>query len=126
MAQHHSLTRMAAQAAGLVSLLGALALGGCGGGGTSVSDNSGSSASWSWVLPSFFPTPKVPEANPITEAKVDLGRFLFYDRRLSGNGTQACASCHIQSKAFTDGLATAIGSTGQHHPRNSQGLANVA
>lgn len=129
MTHPHSLVRMrrmAAQAAGLVGLLGALALGGCGGGGTSVSDNSGSSTSWAWALPSFFPTPKVPDTNPITEAKVDLGRFLFYDRRLSGNGTQACASCHIQSKAFTDGLATAIGSTGQHHPRNSQGLANVA
>ena len=125
MKQHHSLKRMAARAAGLVSLSGALALGGCGGGGTSVSDNSGSSASWSWVLPSFFPTPKVPEANPITEAKVDLGRFLFYDRRLSGNGTQACASCHHQDKAFTDGLTTSLGSTGQHHPRNAQGLANV-
>lgn len=129
MTHPHSLVqmrRMAAQAAGLVGLLGALALGGCGGGSTSVSDSSGSSTNWAWALPSFFPTPKVPDTNPITEAKVDLGRFLFYDRRLSGNGTQACASCHIQSKAFTDGLATAIGSTGQHHPRNSQGLANVA
>lgn len=100
MTHPHSLVRMrrmAAQAAGLVGLLGALALGGCGGGGTSVSDSSGSSTSWAWALPSFFPTPKVPDTNPITEAKVDLGRFLFYDRRLSGNGTQACASCHIQS-----------------------------
>lgn len=121
----HSLQRMAVGAAGLATLLGALTLSGCGGGGTSVSDSSGSSGSWSWALPSFFPAPKVPESNPITEAKVDLGRFLFYDRRLSGNGTQACASCHVQSKAFTDGLATSIGSTGQHHPRNAQGLANV-
>lgn len=126
MKKHHSLMRMAAQAAGLVSLSGALALGGCGGGGTSVSDDSGSSASWSWVLPSFFPTPKVPESNPMTAEKAELGRFLFYDRRLSGNGTQACASCHHQSKAFTDGLMTSLGSTGQPHPRNAQGLANVA
>lgn len=125
--RHHSPLRRAARAAGLGGLLGALALGGCGGGGTtSVSDDSGRSAAWSWALPAFFPTPRVPDGNPVTAPKVELGRFLFYDRRLSGNGTQACASCHVQSRAFTDGLATSIGSTGQHHPRNAQGLANVA
>ncbi|GAD22066.1 methanobactin export MATE transporter MbnM [Acidovorax sp. MR-S7] len=125
MARDHSPRRMARRAVGLLGLSGALALGGCGGGGTSVTDGSGSSASWSWALPSFFPTPKVPETNALTSEKVELGRFLFYDRRLSGNGTQACASCHIQSKAFTDGLTTSLGSTGQFHPRNAQGLANV-
>lgn len=61
----------------------------------------------------------------MTAEKAELGRFLFYDRRLSGNGTQACASCHIQSKAFTDGLTTSLGSTGHAHPRNAQSLANV-
>ncbi|GAB3358634.1 di-heme enzyme [Giesbergeria sinuosa] len=61
----------------------------------------------------------------MSEAKVDLGRHLFYDRRLSGNGTQSCASCHHQDKAFTDGLAQAVGSTGVVHPRGAQGLANV-
>jgi cytochrome c peroxidase len=76
-------------------------------------------------VPANFPTPRVPADNPMSEAKVELGRFLFYDRRLSGNGTQACASCHHQDKAFTDGRALAKGSTGEMHPRNSQGLANV-
>ena len=66
---------------------------------------------WAWALPSFFPTPKVPEANPITEAKVDLGRFLFYDRRLSGNGTQACASCHQPARGFADGMAPKVQAT---------------
>lgn len=125
MTQNHSPWRMATRVVGMLGLFGAIALSGCGGGGTSVTDDSGSSASWSWVLPSFFPTPKVPETNALSGEKVELGRFLFYDRRLSGNGTQACASCHIQSKAFTDGLTTSLGSTGQLHPRNSQGLANV-
>src|SRR5256885_13151932 len=37
--------------------------------------------------------------SPMTAEKAELGRFLFYDRRLSGNGTQACASCHIQSRS---------------------------
>ena len=58
--------------------------------------------------------------------KVELGRRLFHDRRLSRNGTQSCASCHQQARAFTDARATALGSTGEPHPRNAQGLANVA
>lgn len=125
MQRPHSPLRMAAWVVG-TNLAVALALASCGGGGTSVSDTSGHSANWTWSLPSFFPPPKVPDTNPMTAEKVELGRYLFYDRRLSGNGTQACASCHLQAKAFTDGLPTAIGSTGESHPRNAQGLANVA
>ena len=62
---------------------------------------------WSWDLPKGFPTPKVPTSNPMTRAKVELGRRLFYDPRLSGNGRQSCSSCHLQDKAFTDGRARA-------------------
>lgn len=109
-------------------LVGATVLAGCGGGGVSVNDTvqAPGAGQWRWELPAHFPVPKVPESNPMSEAKVDLGRHLFYDRRLSGNGTQSCASCHHQDKAFTDGLGTAIGSTGMAHPRGAQGLANVA
>lgn len=81
---------------------------------------------WTWKLPKGFPTPAVPEDNPMSEAKVELGRRLFYDKRLSENGTQSCASCHEQRRAFTDGLASAVGSTGEHHRRGSMSLANVA
>src|SRR5262249_51641834 len=63
---------------------------------------------------------------PMSREKVELGRFIFYDTRMSGNQTQACASCHQQQLAFTDGLQVGIGSTGQMHPRNSMTLANVA
>lgn len=76
-------------------------------------------------LPSGFPPPLLPAENPLSSAKIELGRFLFYDRRLSGNGTQSCGSCHIQKLAFTDGLPNAVGSTGQMHPRGSMSLANV-
>jgi cytochrome c peroxidase len=62
----------------------------------------------------------------MTEAKVRLGRRLFYDSRLSGNGTFACASCHQQARAFTDGRARAVGATGQMHPRSAMSLTNVA
>jgi cytochrome c peroxidase len=79
-----------------------------------------------WNLPKGFPEPRVPEDNPMSEAKVELGRFLFYDVRLSGNQTQSCASCHQQGKAFSDGIPTAIGSTGQEGPRNAPSLTNIA
>jgi cytochrome c peroxidase len=79
-----------------------------------------------WNLPKGFPLPRVPEDNVMTNAKVELGRFLFYDVRLSGNETQSCATCHQQDKAFSDGLRTAVGSTGDVHPRNSMSLTNAA
>ncbi|WP_267725244.1 methanobactin export MATE transporter MbnM [Niveibacterium sp. 24ML] len=82
-------------------------------------------AGWVWSLPPNFPTPKVPADNPMSQPKVELGRFLFYEKRLSGNAQQACASCHLQEKAFTDGRAASIGSTGEDHPRSAQPLANV-
>lgn len=83
-------------------------------------------AGWSWQLPPDFPEPRVPGDNPMSAAKVDLGRHLFYDRRLSGNGRMSCAGCHDQKRAFTDGRAVAVGSTGQRTARNAQHLGNVA
>ena len=81
---------------------------------------------YEWHLPKQFPRPAVPADNPMSAAKVDLGRHLFYDLRLSANGEQSCATCHQQERAFTDGLATSVGSTGEDHPRNSMSLVNVA
>ena len=62
----------------------------------------------------------------MTVESVELGRYLFYDIRLSGNGTQSCATCHAQALAFSDGRRTSTGSTGEAHPRNAQALVNVA
>jgi len=81
---------------------------------------------WAWNLPPGFPTPRVPADNPMSAAKVELGRRLFYDRRLSDNGTQACASCHVQAHAFAEARTTSLGSTGQAHFRNAMSLTNVA
>jgi len=83
-------------------------------------------AAYDWQLPHGFPTPRVPEDSPMSAELVALGRYLFYDKRLSGNGTQACESCHIQSLAFSDGKTTPTGSTGQVLERNSPALVNVA
>ncbi len=81
---------------------------------------------YDWQLPSGFPFPNVPADNPVTAAKVALGRYLFYDRRLSANQTQSCATCHEQRFAFTDQKARGVGSTGEIHPRGAMSLANVA
>ncbi|MEZ4427248.1 MAG: di-heme enzyme [Nannocystaceae bacterium] len=77
-------------------------------------------------LPDHFELPAIPEFNPPTAAKIELGRRLFYERRLSANETQACADCHDQALAFADGLKTPEGSTGAQLTRNSMALANVA
>jgi hypothetical protein len=47
---------------------------------------------FAWNLPPWMPEPLVPEDNPMSVVKVELGRHLFYDRRLSGNETQGCAT----------------------------------
>ena len=79
-------------------------------------------AEFDWNLPPGFPRPAVPADNPMSAAKVELGRYLFYDKRMSVNGKESCGSCHRQELAFTDGRARAEGdhrttsSTQQHEP----------
>lgn len=81
---------------------------------------------YQWPLPPDFPKPYVPADNPMSQEKVTLGRFLFYDKGLSANNTQSCASCHEQKRAFSEAKTTSVGSTGQIHRRNAQALVNVA
>jgi len=81
---------------------------------------------YEWRLPAHIPPPMVPDDNPISETKIELGRRLFYDVRLSINTTMSCATCHRQSLAFTDGKSQAVGATGELHPRNTMSLVNAA
>lgn len=83
-------------------------------------------SSHAWKLPAWLPRPLDPRDNPTTAAKAELGRRLFYDRRLSANQTLSCASCHRQELAFTDGLPVSAGAFGHRTRRNSMSLANVA
>jgi len=83
-------------------------------------------ADFDWHLPKGFPRPAVPSGNPMSAAKVELGRYLFYDKRMSVNRKESCGSCHRQQLAFTDGRAHAEGTTRQAHPRGSMSLVNVA
>ncbi len=81
---------------------------------------------YDWKLPKGFPKPYVPPDNPMTAAKVELGRYLFYDTSMSVNATQSCATWHKQDLAFTDGRSVGIGATGEHHSRSAMSLVNVA
>ena len=66
----------------------------------------------------------VPEAKPLTPAKIALGRKLFFDKRLSLDGTLACVSCHDLKLAFSDGRAVARGIHGAEGVRNAPAIVN--
>jgi len=85
-----------------------------------------STQEYAWNLPKGFPKPHVPASNPMTAAKVELGRYLFYDARMSVNGKASCATCHKQELAFTDGREVSAGATGQLHSRSAMSLVNIA
>jgi cytochrome c peroxidase len=68
----------------------------------------------------------VPEENPLTAEKIELGRRLFFDRRLSRDGSVACASCHDPERAYSDGRAIAVGVFGRKGRRNPPAIINRA
>lgn len=70
-------------------------------------------------------TDNTPADNPITNAGATLGRVLFYDKKLSANGTIACASCHKQDKGFSDDARLSLGFDGGTTGRHSMTLINA-
>ena len=77
--------------------------------------------------PRGLPPIPVPEENPISAEKIELGRLLFFDRRLSHNNTISCAMCHVPEQGFSSNeLATAVGIEGRTVRRNSPTIYNVA
>jgi cytochrome c peroxidase len=81
---------------------------------------------YAWVLPRGFPIPAVPADNRMSDAKVALGRRLFFETKLSITGTYSCASCHEPARSFTDGRALAQGATGQPTANGAMALVNIA
>lgn len=77
---------------------------------------------------SYFPPDLIsvpaPQDNPTTEDKAELGRKLFFDKRLSRDGTISCATCHDPHKAFTDQLSKSRGINGQTTERNAPSILN--
>lgn len=72
------------------------------------------------------PALPVPAENPLTVAGVQLGKALFFDKRLSNPAIVSCGDCHLPGKAFADTLTFSIGSNGSLGFRNSPTLGNVA
>lgn len=66
----------------------------------------------------------IPADNPLTTEKVELGRTLFFDKRLSQDNTIACASCHLATNAFTDGKPVSTGIRGQKGGRSAPASFN--
>lgn len=78
------------------------------------------------LVPAGFPEIIYPSDNEPTKLRIELGRRLFYDSRLSADGDLNCGSCHALSAAFTDGRTTSEGIHGTAGKRNAPTLANVA
>ena len=76
-------------------------------------------------LPFYFPDPQVPSDNPMKEASVNLGRFLFWDKKLSGDNSMSCGTCHAPSAAFSENIPVSIGIDGIAGNRNSMALVNL-
>ncbi|HBF21243.1 MAG TPA: cytochrome-c peroxidase [Cryomorphaceae bacterium] len=74
----------------------------------------------------FPPNPNIPADNPMTVEGVKLGRFLFYDKRLSKDLSMSCGSCHLQRNAFSDKEIRSIGIHGEQTRRHSMALFNLA
>lgn len=102
----------------LIALLGLAAL--------AIGTTAAHPPAWQWNLPGKIAPPAVPADNPMSAAKVELGRRLFYDADLSLDGTLACSNCHVQRHAFADSIPTRGGVSGGQGRRNAPGLANVA
>ena len=83
------------------------------------------SVPYAWDLPGGWPAPAVPADNPMTGEKVELGKLLYYDTRLSGDGKRSCYSCHVEERGLTDGRALAIGAFERTLTRSSPTLWNI-
>lgn len=73
-----------------------------------------------------LPPPPVPLDNPMTPGKIALGEMLYWDGRLSGNGSMPCASCHLPELGWGTASPISFGYPGTQHWRNSQTILNAA
>lgn len=79
----------------------------------------------SWPEMPGYEAMKIPADNPMTEDKVELGKQLYYDQRLSGDGERSCYGCHVSEKGLTDGLPVAIGAFDKTLTRSAPTMWNV-
>ncbi len=103
-----------ASAVSALLLLGGLALG------------AGEAGGFELEVPLGLIDPLIPEENPLTEEKVELGRKLYFDERLSADDTVSCATCHDPKKGFADGNKIAVGIKDLEGTRNSPTTLDAA
>ena len=77
-------------------------------------------------FPQHIVAPQLPLDNPLTITKVELGRMLFHEPKLSGDGSMSCSTCHLQSAAFTDTAKFSVGIRGLEGHRNAMSVFNMA
>lgn len=82
-------------------------------------------AQMNWPAIPGYEDMKIPADNPMTPEKVQLGKQLYYDPRLSGDGSRACYSCHVKEKGLTDGLPLAQAPYNVTVPRSSPSMWNI-
>lgn len=76
-------------------------------------------------IPSHFPDMNIPADNPMTVEGVELGRYLFYEKRLSGNDQMSCGTCHTPYTSFSDSAKYSTGIDGIKGNRNAMALINL-
>jgi cytochrome c peroxidase len=77
------------------------------------------------VIPPLFPPMDIPADNPLTVEGIQLGRYLFWEKKLSADGTQSCGSCHLPEHGFSDPNQFSVGITGAVGTRQSMALMNL-
>lgn len=77
------------------------------------------------TIPSHFSDMKIPADNPMSVEAIELGRYLFYEKRLSGDNTMNCASCHSPQNSFSDNNQFSVGIDGIQGTRQSMALINL-
>lgn len=81
---------------------------------------------YNFTYSSTLPAPDLPSDNLLTESKVYLGRKLFYDTKLSGDGSMSCATCHMQGFGFSDTARLSLGIEGLRGKRQAMAIFNLA
>ncbi len=77
------------------------------------------------TIPSHFSDMQIPADNPMSVEAIELGRYLFYEKRLSGDNTMNCASCHSPQNSFSDNNQFSVGIDGIQGTRQSMALINL-
>ncbi len=77
------------------------------------------------VIPPFFPPMDIPADNPLTVEGIELGRYLFWEKKLSGNNTMSCGTCHLPEHGFADPSQFSTGITGAVGTRQAMALVNL-